>query len=106
MEDEANAEAGVMMREFDKQFPQYLSMDPVVLPTSNLDEDFKPAITNIYFFRVDDPVLAKDIGLRQSKHSNDWMLFRFNTSGRGFDRSYSDAVRLFGQPIGSKSMMK
>jgi len=30
VEDQANAEAGVIMREFNKQFPQYMSLKPVV----------------------------------------------------------------------------
>jgi hypothetical protein len=32
IEDEANAEAGVIMREFNKQFPQYMELKPIVLP--------------------------------------------------------------------------
>ena len=31
-ENQAHFEAGIMMREFDKQFPKYLSADPVILP--------------------------------------------------------------------------
>lgn len=31
-ENQAHHEAGIMMRKFDKQFPEYLSADPVVLP--------------------------------------------------------------------------
>lgn len=31
-ENQAHEQAGVIMREFDKQFPEYLSADPVVLP--------------------------------------------------------------------------
>ena len=31
-EDEANAEAGVIMREFNKQFPQYMELKPIILP--------------------------------------------------------------------------
>lgn len=31
-ENEANSEGGVIMREFNKKFPQYLSISPVVLP--------------------------------------------------------------------------
>lgn len=33
IEDEANAEAGVIMRKFAKQFPKYLAIPPVLLPT-------------------------------------------------------------------------
>ena len=32
IEDEANAEAGVIMREFNKQFPQYMELKPIILP--------------------------------------------------------------------------
>jgi hypothetical protein len=38
IEDEANAEAGVMMRIFDEQFPQYLKMKPVELPDVGPEE--------------------------------------------------------------------
>jgi len=38
IEDEANAEAGVIMREFAKQHPQYLSMPPVLLPEKSIVE--------------------------------------------------------------------
>ena len=31
-ENEANSEAGIMLREFDTRFPQYLTMDPVICP--------------------------------------------------------------------------
>ena len=32
IEDEANAEAGVIMREFNKNFPQYMELKPIILP--------------------------------------------------------------------------
>jgi len=32
IEDEANAEAGVIMREFNQQFPQYMELKPIILP--------------------------------------------------------------------------
>jgi hypothetical protein len=32
IEDEANAEAGVMLRMFNKEFSQYLKLKPVILP--------------------------------------------------------------------------
>ena len=32
IEDEANAEAGVIMREFNRQFPQYMELKPIILP--------------------------------------------------------------------------
>ena len=32
IEDEANAEAGVIMREFNQQFPQYMALKPIILP--------------------------------------------------------------------------
>jgi hypothetical protein len=30
-EDEANAEAGVIMRKFNQQFPQYMELKPIIL---------------------------------------------------------------------------
>lgn len=36
-EDQAHEQAGVMMREFDKKFPQYLSSNPVMLPENFAD---------------------------------------------------------------------
>ena len=32
IEDEANAEAGVIMREFNQKFPQYMELKPIILP--------------------------------------------------------------------------
>jgi len=32
IEDEANAEAGVIMREFNKKFPRYMELKPIILP--------------------------------------------------------------------------
>lgn len=32
IEDEANVEAGVMLRMFDKEFPKYMALTPVMLP--------------------------------------------------------------------------
>ena len=34
VEDQANAQAGVIMREFNKQFPQYMKLKPIILPES------------------------------------------------------------------------
>jgi len=34
IENEAHEVAGIIMREFDKQFPEYLSADPVLLPNT------------------------------------------------------------------------
>jgi len=31
-ENQAHELAGIMMREFDKQFPEYLAADPIILP--------------------------------------------------------------------------
>jgi hypothetical protein len=31
VEDQANAEAGVIMREFNEQFPQYMELKPIML---------------------------------------------------------------------------
>ena len=35
-EDEANAEAGVIMREFNQQFPQYMELKPIVVSLLSL----------------------------------------------------------------------
>jgi hypothetical protein len=39
-ENEANATAGVIMRNFNKKFPQYLKLEPVLLPAPQIDEGF------------------------------------------------------------------
>jgi hypothetical protein len=40
-EDQANAEAGVIMREFNKQFPQYMALKPIVFESSDYERDMQ-----------------------------------------------------------------
>ena len=42
-ENQAHEQAGIMMREFDKQFPAYLGADPVIIPSGNVAEDWQKA---------------------------------------------------------------
>jgi len=54
--------------------------------------------THTYYFRVEpyNQDIARRIGLKQL--DNRWILYRYNTSGKGFDLKYNEAVNLFGRP--------
>ena len=60
--------------------------------------DSKPKLIGLYYFSVNDFDAAAEIGLKQDKRGS-WYLPRYNTSGSGFDRKASSAMRLFGDPI-------
>ena len=44
VEDQANAEAGVIMRHFNTQFPKYLKAAPIILPDHKVEENFKRSV--------------------------------------------------------------
>ena len=46
IEDEANAEAGVIMREFNGKFPQYLRLKPIVLESADYERDMQSDPSN------------------------------------------------------------
>jgi hypothetical protein len=54
--------------------------------------------THTYYFRVENynRDIAQRIGLKQTRDG--WVLYRYNTSGRGFDLKYNEAVNSFGRP--------
>ena len=68
-----------------------------------MDEDAKPRLTRIHYFRVDDPKVAALAGLKQDKGGN-WVMYQFNTSGAPFNVKYSQAVKMFGHPTKSVSV--
>ena len=40
-ENQANAQAGVVMREFNKKFPKYLSLEPIIVETADYERDMQ-----------------------------------------------------------------
>jgi hypothetical protein len=46
VENEANAQAGVVMREFNKQFPQYMALNPIIVETADYDRDMQSDPSN------------------------------------------------------------
>jgi len=56
-----------------------------------------PKLIKLYYFSVNDEQLASSIGLKQDR-KNQWYLPRYTTSGTGFDRSATLAIRSFGNP--------
>ena len=45
-EDQANAEAGVVMRKFNQQFPQYMALKPIVFETADYERDMQSDPSN------------------------------------------------------------
>ena len=68
----------------------------------NRPEANKPRLTRIHYFNVDQPDIAQAAGLKQDRGGN-WVLYQFDKSGEPFQRKFTQAVRLFGQP--SRSQM-
>ena len=66
-------------------------------------EESKPRLTRIHYFTVDQPTVAQEIGLKQDRGGN-WCLYQFDTSGAGFDRKFTQAVKIFGRPAHSQSV--
>jgi hypothetical protein len=99
-ENQAHDEAGIMMRNFNSKYPQYLKMKPVIVSdnasTKHIDEDQKPKLIKIHYFDVDQPDLAQQAGLNYK--NGRWCLYQFDTSGAGFNQKFAQAVRLFGRP--------
>jgi hypothetical protein len=57
-----------------------------------------PRLVKLHYFNVDDEQAAVELGLKQDRNSR-WYLPQYNTSGSGFNRNYTSAVRLFNRPI-------
>lgn len=83
------------------------------LPLPGVDDDLegvarvaetqtRPQLRRIHYFRVNPSEidLARESGLEQDRGGN-WILKQYNTSGRGFDQRFTQAIRLFGRPVRS-----
>jgi len=57
-----------------------------------------PQMIKLHYFSVDDDQSAKELGLRQDRNGR-WYLPQYNTSGRGFNQKYAQAVSIFNRPI-------
>jgi len=56
-----------------------------------------PKVVKLHYFPVDDISTAEKLGLKKDKKGN-WYLAQYNTSGSGFDKKISSAMRIFGTP--------
>ena len=63
----------------------------------------RPRLVKLHYFNVTDIDLARELGLKQDKAGR-WYLPQYNTSGAGFDRKATTAIRSFGHPIKSVSL--
>lgn len=57
----------------------------------------KPKLIKLHYFNVTDIDLAKELGMKQDRNGS-WYLAQYNTSGSGFDRKATSAIRAFGHP--------
>lgn len=57
----------------------------------------RPKVVKLHYFSVDDISTAEKIGLKKDRQGQ-WYLPQYNTSGSGFDRNASMAIRIFGPP--------
>ncbi len=57
----------------------------------------KPRLIKLHYFNVNDIDVARELGLKQDKNGR-WYLPQYNTSGSGFDRKATSAIRSFGHP--------
>lgn len=57
----------------------------------------RPKIVKLHYFSVDDIGTAEKIGLKKDRQGQ-WYLPQYDTSGSGFDKSASSAIRIFGPP--------
>lgn len=65
----------------------------------------RPQLRRIHYFRVNssEADTARSSGLEQDRGGN-WILKQYNTSGRGFDQKFTQAMRLFGRPVRSDNV--
>jgi hypothetical protein len=62
-----------------------------------ITEIAKPKLIKLHYFNVDNERSATELGLKQDRNGR-WYLPQYNTSGSGFDRAATSAIRVFGRP--------
>lgn len=93
---------------FDADEMDDVAQSPAVTPISLArtrkvsEQQDKPRLKRIHYFRVNpnEGIWAQKAGLQQDRGGN-WVLLQYNTSGRGFDQKFTQAMRLFGRPVRS-----
>lgn len=63
----------------------------------------RPKLVKLHYFNVTDIDLARELGFKQDK-TGSWYLPQYNTSGPGFDRKATTAIRSFGHPTKSVTL--